>query len=107
MQILINTDHNIQSGDDVTAAVETALEHSLRNIHHHITRVEVHLSDENAGKGGTNDKRCDGRETRWPPAPGRQSSGGHRESCHHRRRREVESVARPYAGPTYQSQAIN
>jgi ribosome-associated translation inhibitor RaiA len=58
MQILINTDHNIQSGDDVTAAVETALEHSLRNIHHHITRVEVHLSDENAGKGGTNDKRC-------------------------------------------------
>ncbi len=58
MQILINTDHTIQSGDDVTAAVETALDHALRHIRHHITRVEVYLSDENAGKGGKDDKRC-------------------------------------------------
>jgi len=58
MQIQINTDRNIEGhealADHVSAVVETA----LNRVSDHITRVEVHLSDENADKGGANDKRC-------------------------------------------------
>lgn len=58
MQIQINTDHNIEGrealADHVSAVVETA----LNRVSDHITRVEVHLSDENGDKGGANDKRC-------------------------------------------------
>ena len=34
------------------------MEHALARFAEHVTRVEVHLSDENAGKSGPNDQRC-------------------------------------------------
>ena len=40
--------------DWVTATVEVTLERHLEDL----TRVEVHLSDENGGKSGPKDKRC-------------------------------------------------
>lgn len=50
MQIQINTGHNIQGhealGDQVRASVECALSHFSGRI----TRVEVHLSDQNSDK---------------------------------------------------------
>jgi ribosome-associated translation inhibitor RaiA len=58
MQIQVNTDHNIPGRDGlathVTSVVETALDH----VREHITRIEVHLSDENGSKSGLDDKRC-------------------------------------------------
>lgn len=58
MQIQINSDHNITCdatmADRIRGVVENALNHSGERI----TRVEVHLSDENAAKGGPADKRC-------------------------------------------------
>ena len=38
--------------------VEAVVESTLGHLAEHITRVEVHLSDENAMKGGITNKRC-------------------------------------------------
>lgn len=59
MQIQINTDHNIEGREALTARVSSVVENTLRRISDHITRVEVHLSDENSDKkGGDNHMRC-------------------------------------------------
>jgi ribosome-associated translation inhibitor RaiA len=59
MQIQINTDHNIESHDALIAYVSGIVESTLSQIGDHITRVEVHLSDENSDKKHGNDAmRC-------------------------------------------------
>ena len=62
MQIQINTDHNIAGNEALAAHVRRVVEHGLSHLSDHITRVEVHLSDENGPtkemQGGQNDKRC-------------------------------------------------
>jgi ribosome-associated translation inhibitor RaiA len=58
MQILINTDRNIQGHESMASTVRTTIEDALRLFSANITRVEVHLGDENADKHGRNDKRC-------------------------------------------------
>lgn len=58
MIIQVNTDDNIQGSDLLDAHVEEVVESNLRHFQDHVTRVEVHLSDENSEKGGTRDKRC-------------------------------------------------
>ena len=58
MQIQINTDHNIEGHEALAAQVSGVVESALSRISDHITRVEVHLSDENSHKSGQNDKRC-------------------------------------------------
>jgi len=58
MQIQINTDHNIHGYESAAASVVATLENALRRFSAHITRVEVHLGDENASKRGSDDKRC-------------------------------------------------
>lgn len=58
MQIQINTDHHIEGRESLatwaTAEVKSGLSHHAEMI----TRVEVHLSEENGQKGGPSDKRC-------------------------------------------------
>lgn len=58
MKILINTGHNINGSEKMVRHVEAVVESSLGHLAELITRVEVHLSDENSCKGGSNDKRC-------------------------------------------------
>lgn len=58
MKIQINTDHNINSHQELAAHVTSVVENALRHFNDHITRVEVHLRDENSNKTGPNDKRC-------------------------------------------------
>ena len=59
MQIQINTDHNIEGHEALGAQVSGVVESALSRISDHITRVEVHLSDENSDKKGGNDNmRC-------------------------------------------------
>lgn len=58
MQIQINTDDHIHGGDALTASVSAAIHSALGRFAERITRVEVHLSDENGSKGGLQDKRC-------------------------------------------------
>lgn len=59
MKIQINTDKNIPGHEADAHSVETILEHALARFSDQITRIEVHLSDENsAAKSGMVDKRC-------------------------------------------------
>ena len=58
MQVLVNTDNHITGRENLTAHVEETVTNNLRHLQTQITRVEVHLSDENSHKGGGNDKRC-------------------------------------------------
>jgi ribosomal subunit interface protein len=57
MKIQINTDNNIEGSDDLTQQTQAVVESALERFAQQVTRVEVHLSDENSHKGGS-DKRC-------------------------------------------------
>lgn len=59
MQIQINTDHNIDGDDRLTDVVSGIVEKALARSNDRVTRVEVHLSDQNSGKkDGDDDIRC-------------------------------------------------
>ena len=58
MTIQFNTDNNITGSEDLQAPLNVAIEKSLSRFSNQITRVEVHLNDENSHKKGQNDKRC-------------------------------------------------
>jgi len=58
MQIQINTGHNIEVHEKLAAQIRDQVESTLSRIGDHITRVEVHLSDESGHKKSQNDKRC-------------------------------------------------
>ena len=58
MKVLINTDHNIGGHEVLAAQVSGVVKNALSRLSDHITRVEVHLSDDNGDKSGNNNKRC-------------------------------------------------
>lgn len=58
MQIQFNTDNNIEGRDALAERLEADLRESLGRFEDQITRLEIHLSDSNAGKSGSDDKRC-------------------------------------------------
>ncbi len=62
MHIQINTDHNIEGHEALKTHVASIVEAALSPFSEHITRVEVHLGDEDSAaknrKTGKNDKRC-------------------------------------------------
>jgi len=59
MQILVNTDNHIDGGQNLSQLVEEVVEGTLGRFGERITRVEVHLTDENSReKDSNNDKRC-------------------------------------------------
>ena len=58
MQIQINTGKNIDGDERFAAYVTEKVQTQLGRFGEWVTRIEVHLSDENAGKGGADDKRC-------------------------------------------------
>jgi ribosome-associated translation inhibitor RaiA len=58
LQVQINTDRNIEGKEALTAQVSGVVEAALSRFSDHITRVEVHLTDENADKSGQYDNRC-------------------------------------------------
>lgn len=58
MQVQVNHDNNIRIGAEVAERLSRVLEGSLSQFADRITRIEMHLGDENAGKAGDSDKRC-------------------------------------------------
>jgi ribosome-associated translation inhibitor RaiA len=59
MQIQINTDHNIEGHEALATKVRGVIENGLSRFSDDITRVEVHLSDENSDKkDGYDNMRC-------------------------------------------------
>jgi ribosome-associated translation inhibitor RaiA len=58
MQVLVNTDASVEGRETLEQQVAAVVTDALDRFARDITRVEVHLSDENAAKGGSHDKRC-------------------------------------------------
>lgn len=58
MRIQINTDHNIEGHEALADHLRAIVETALSRFGERITRVEVHLSDQNGDKFGRTDKRC-------------------------------------------------
>lgn len=58
MKIQVNTDANIEGREALVKQIGTTVEHALQRVQEHVTRVEVHLSDQNGDKRGQHDKRC-------------------------------------------------
>jgi hypothetical protein len=58
MQIQTNTDSNITGSEGLAAQATAIVEGALARVSDQITRVEIHLSDENGARGGVVDKRC-------------------------------------------------
>ena len=58
MKILVDTDHNVKGSEKFSDRIEAEVRTALHRYTDQITRVEVHLSDENGAKGGDADKRC-------------------------------------------------
>ena len=58
MQVLTNTGGSVAGSAALFAQVEASVTNLLGRFSQQVTRVEVHLSDENSQKGGAADKRC-------------------------------------------------
>lgn len=58
MQIQINTDNHIEGHETLSTWASGEVKGALARHGDQITRVEVHLSDENGHKSGLHDKCC-------------------------------------------------
>lgn len=58
MKIQVNTDAHIAGNAARVEGVSRTVEHALARFADAITRVEVHLTDENSGKSNNHDQRC-------------------------------------------------
>ena len=58
MQIQLNTDNNLAGSENLTAQLEADVRAALDRFSGRITRVEVHLTDQNSDQKGGTDMRC-------------------------------------------------
>ncbi len=58
MQININTDSTVERQPGLNDHVKTVVEAAISRFRDHITRVEVHLSNNNSQKSADGDNRC-------------------------------------------------
>jgi ribosomal subunit interface protein len=58
MKIQFNTDKNIDGTEMLETFVSEKIISGLKHFVDKITRIEVHLSDQNADKGGIDDIQC-------------------------------------------------
>ncbi len=58
MEIQFNTDKNINGNEELTASLTELIAKQLNRFNGQITRLEIHLSDEDSSKDGINDIRC-------------------------------------------------
>ncbi|WP_028239524.1 HPF/RaiA family ribosome-associated protein [Stutzerimonas azotifigens] len=58
MHIQVNSNHSINVTQGLEDSIRATVEGELERFGDFLTRVEVHINDENAGKAGPQDKRC-------------------------------------------------
>jgi ribosome-associated translation inhibitor RaiA len=58
MHIQVNSGSSIEVDEDVIRAADSVARGALGRYEQRLTRLEIHLSDSNAQKGGAQDKRC-------------------------------------------------
>ena len=83
MQILINTDRHVDGEADLVQRLEEQIASALSRYAEQVTRVEVHLSDQNADRGGAIDMRCalEARPAGKPPIAVGHSAATTEEAC--------------------------
>jgi len=58
MQVQVNCDKNIEGGEELMSYVSSTLKDGFKRFENAITRIEVHLADENGAKTKGKDKKC-------------------------------------------------
>ncbi|MDZ4138763.1 MAG: HPF/RaiA family ribosome-associated protein [Erythrobacter sp.] len=58
MQFQFNSDSSVMGTADVATRIEQQVRHRLARFEDRLTRLEVHVSDDNGRKGGGDDKHC-------------------------------------------------
>ncbi|WP_379545696.1 HPF/RaiA family ribosome-associated protein [Qipengyuania sp. DSG2-2] len=58
MQIQFNSDSSVMGTENVAERIENQLRTRLGRFEDRLTRLEVHVRDENGAKGGADDKVC-------------------------------------------------
>lgn len=58
MQIQINTDNHVEGHERMEIYFKEVITKSLKRFEDKITRIEVHIGDENSHKSGDADKKC-------------------------------------------------
>lgn len=58
MKIQFNADKSVTISEELRTSLTAKISDELSRFDNHVTRLEVHLSDENGKKETLNDKRC-------------------------------------------------
>ncbi len=58
MIVQVNTGHNIDGSAAMSDGLEALTRDHLSRFEDKLTRVEIHVTDENAGREGGDDKQC-------------------------------------------------
>ena len=58
MQFQFNSDSSVMGTEEVATRIEAMMREKLARFEERLTRIEVHVSDENGAKGGGDDKAC-------------------------------------------------
>lgn len=83
MKIQVQTDNTVDVTDALVQRIEDELAAGLSRFSDQITRVEVHIGDENGGKSGGADKRCmlEARPAGQPPVTVTHHAASVDEAC--------------------------
>jgi ribosome-associated translation inhibitor RaiA len=58
MQVQFNSDSSVMGTENVAERIEAAVRAKLARFAERLTRLEIHVRDENGPKHGANDKAC-------------------------------------------------
>ncbi|WP_338447404.1 HPF/RaiA family ribosome-associated protein [Pelagerythrobacter marensis] len=58
MQVQFNSDSSVMGTENVAERIEAQVREKLARFADRLTRLEIHVRDENGSKGGTDDKAC-------------------------------------------------
>ena len=58
MKVLVNTDKHIEGSERLQNYIDEKMGHALKHFADRLTRIEIHLSDQNGDKPGADDIQC-------------------------------------------------
>jgi ribosome-associated translation inhibitor RaiA len=58
MKVQVNTDKHIEGSERLQNYIDEKMGHALKHFGDRLTRLEVHLSDQNGDKSGADDIQC-------------------------------------------------
>ena len=58
MQVQFNSDSSVMGTENVAERIEVRVRERLARFEDRLTRLEIHVRDENGAKGGADDKAC-------------------------------------------------